>query len=152
MKQALIILEQFWEASSKAIFIKFGNGQEWYNKMFGENTKQVSVKYLVKTPNRWRYKHQTSECAIYAHPIEEKVRAEYSRDKGNKYDQKKNITNAVAMTYEILVPIFLKKQFKKAISAFDNIVENTREIVRPNRNVKRKKIPKRTYSMGYKRL
>ena len=93
-----------------------------------------------------------SLCAIYAFPIEEKVREEYKSDEKRKYEQQINRTNALAMTQEILVGVFLKHQFRKAIAAFDDIVEKTREIVRPGRSVARNKKPKRLYSMNYKRL
>ncbi len=91
-------------------------------------------------------------CAAYAHPIEEKVIKEYKADEKRKYDQKINRTNALASTQDILIAVFIRKQYKKALNAFDKIVESTREIVRPNRKVERKKKPKRPYSMNYKRL
>ncbi len=95
-----------------------------------------------------------SLCAIFSHPIEEKVREEYSKENNPeiKHDQKINRTNAISMTQEILIGIFIRKQIKKAFVAFDKIVESTREIIRPNRNVKRKHRPKKLYSMNYKRL
>lgn len=91
-------------------------------------------------------------CAAYAHPIEEKVREEYKADEKRKHDQQINRTNAIATTQDILISVFLRKQFKKAIEAFDKIVFGTREIIRPNRKFERKKRPKRPYSMNYKRL
>jgi hypothetical protein len=91
-------------------------------------------------------------CAVYAHPIEERVRAEYKSDQNRKHDQKINRTNAISMTLDVLIPIFVRKQYKKALNAFDEIVSGTREIVRPNRTVPRKKRPKVPYSMNYKRL
>jgi hypothetical protein len=36
------------------------------------------------------------------------------------------------MTLDVLIPIFVRKQYKKALNAFDEIVSGTREIVRPN--------------------
>ena len=91
-------------------------------------------------------------CAAYAHPIEEKVMAEYEADNKRKYDQKINRTNALSMTMEIMVAIMIKKQIGKAISAFDQIVSKTREIIRPGRKSPRNKKLKRTYSMNYKPL
>ena len=91
-------------------------------------------------------------CAVYAHPIEERVRAEYKSDENRKYDQKINRTNAMSMTLDVIIPIFVRKQYKKALKAFDEIVSGTREIVRPDRVVPRKKRPKKLYSMNYKRL
>ncbi len=78
-------------------------------------------------------------CAAYAHPIEEKVIAEYKADQKRKYEQKINRTNALAMTQEIMVGLIIKKQYEKALEAFDRIVAGTREIVRPGRKNERNK-------------
>lgn len=91
-------------------------------------------------------------CAAYAHPIEERVVKEYKADQNRKFDQKINRTNAISMTQDILIAVFLRKQFEKALNAFDKIVEDTREIIRPGRSNPRKKKPKKPYSMNYKRL
>lgn len=91
-------------------------------------------------------------CAAYAHPIEEKVIAEYGADQNRKHDQKINRTNAIANTMDILVPIFIRKKYKEALQALDKIIENTREIVRPGRSNPRKKKPQKLYSMNCKRL
>jgi hypothetical protein len=56
------------------------------------------------------------------------------------------------MTQDILIGVVIKKKYEKALEAFDKIVANTREIVRPGRSFERKKRPKKTYSMNYKRL
>lgn len=91
-------------------------------------------------------------CAAYAHPIEERVIAEYKADKDRKFGQKINRTNALATTQNILIGVMIKNQFQKALEAFDKIVENTREIIRPGRSFERNKRPKKSYSMNYKRL
>jgi hypothetical protein len=91
-------------------------------------------------------------CAAYAHPIEEKVVAEYRADEKRKHAQKINRTNALSMTQDIMVGTFIKKKYEEAMEAFDKIVVNTREIVRPGRSFERKKRPKKPYSMNYKRL
>ena len=91
-------------------------------------------------------------CAAYAHPIEEKVIEEYEADKKRKFDQKINRTNALDMTMDILVPAFVRKKYREALQAFDQIVEKTREIIRPGRLNPRIKKPKRPYPMNYKRL
>lgn len=91
-------------------------------------------------------------CAAYAHPIEDKVTEEYKADLNRKHDQKINRTNALSMTQDILMAIFIRKKFEKALKAFDNIVENTREIIRPNRSVPRNNRIKKPYYMNYKRL
>jgi len=91
-------------------------------------------------------------CAAYAHPIEEKVIEEYEADQNRKYDQKINRTNALATTMDILVPTFVRKKYQEALQAFDQLVEKTREIVRPGRSNPRNKKTKRLYSMNYKRL
>ena len=93
-----------------------------------------------------------SLCAAYAHPIEEKVVEEYRADQTRKFDQKLNRTNALSMTQDILIGVFIRKQFKKALAAFDEIVYETREIIRPERKFERHKKPKKPYSMNYKRL
>ena len=91
-------------------------------------------------------------CAAYAHPIQDRIVKEYKADQNRKFDQKINRTNALSMTQNILIAVFLRKQFEKAINAFDKIVAETREIIRPGRSNPRKKKPKQLYSMNYKRL
>lgn len=91
-------------------------------------------------------------CAAYAHPIEQRVTDEYKADKERVHDQKINRTNALSMTQDILISVMIKRQYKKALEAFDDIVEKTREIIRPGRSEPRKMKPKRPYSMNYKRL
>jgi hypothetical protein len=91
-------------------------------------------------------------CAAYAHPIEERVTAEYKADKNRKYGQKINRTNALATTMDILVPTFVRKKYKEGLAAFDSLVWQTREIVRPGRSNPRNKKQKKPYSMNYKRL
>lgn len=91
-------------------------------------------------------------CAAYAHPIEEKVVAEFRADGTRKHPQKINRTNAIATLQDSLVGIFIKKRFQQALDAFDKIVYQTREIIRPDRRIPRKHRPKRNYSMNYKRL
>jgi hypothetical protein len=91
-------------------------------------------------------------CAAYAHPIEEKVVEEYKADQNRKFDQKINRTNAISMTQDILIAVFLRRQFEKALNAFDKIVAETREIIRPGRSNPRNKKQKQLYSMNYKRL
>jgi len=93
-----------------------------------------------------------SLMAAYAHPIEEKVRAEYKADENRKYNQKINRTSALAMTRDILTGMFGKGDHQGALKAFDNIVTKTREIIRPNRKNQRKHRPKKTYSMNHKPL
>ena len=90
--------------------------------------------------------------AVYAHPVEEKVKQEYKANGKRKHDQKINRTNAISMTQDIIIAVLLRKQFALALSAFDKIVYDTREIIRPGRNVPRKKKQKKPYSMNYKRL
>ena len=83
--------------------------------------------------------------AAYAHPIEERVRKEFKADKGRKYSQKINRTNAISMTRNILVGVLLKQQYEKALKAFDDIVYSTREIIRPDRKNERKHHQKKPY-------
>ena len=90
--------------------------------------------------------------AAYAHPIEERVRKEFKADKQRKYDQKINRTNSIAATKDVLISIFIKKQFSAAIAALDDIVYKTREVIRPDRKNERKHHQKIPYRMNYKRL
>ena len=91
-------------------------------------------------------------CAAYAFPIDEKVREEFKADENRKHNQKINRTNAIAMTKDILIAIFIRKEYKKALKAFDDVVFKTREIIRPGRSEERNHRPKKLYSMNYKRL
>jgi hypothetical protein len=91
-------------------------------------------------------------CASYAHPIEDKVIEEYKKDENRKYNQKINRTNAISMTQDIMIGVLIRKQFGKALKAFDEIVKNTREIIRPGRSEPRNKKAKKPYAMNYKRL
>lgn len=91
-------------------------------------------------------------CAAYAHPIEEKVIAEYKADKDRKHSQKINRTNALSMLKSILIPIYIKNKFKKAMQAFDELVYKTREIIRLDRKNPRNHKPKKLYNMVYKRI
>ena len=91
-------------------------------------------------------------CAAYAHPIEAKVTQEYEADKERIHDQKINRTNAIRTTMDILVPTFFRKKYREALNAFDLIVYNTREIVRPDRSNPRYKQQKKPNCMNYKRL
>jgi len=93
-----------------------------------------------------------SLMAAYAHPIEEKVRAEYKADSNRIHDQKINRTSALAMTREILIGMFIKTDYRGAMKAFDQIVSKTREIIRPGRKNERNHRPKKPYSMNHRPL
>lgn len=91
-------------------------------------------------------------CAAYAHPIEERVVAEYKADQNRKHSQKINRTNALATFMDMAIPMFLKKNVHAALAAFDSIVYRTREIIRPGRKVPRDKKTKKLRHMNYKPL
>jgi len=93
-----------------------------------------------------------SLCANLAFPIEEKVKKEYEQEKELKHRQKINRTNALSMTREVCIGLFLKNLLKRALKAFDKIVKTTREIIRPDRKNERNHHLKRLYHMNYKRL
>ncbi len=93
-----------------------------------------------------------SLCANLAFPIEERVRKEYEEEKRQQHAQKINRTNALSMTRDICISLFLKKSVHQALKAFDEIVRSTREIIRPGRKNDRKHLRKRLYHMNYKRL
>jgi len=50
-----------------------------------------------------------------AFPIEEKVKKEYEQEKALRHQQKINRINALSMTREICIGLFLKKLIKKAL-------------------------------------
>jgi hypothetical protein len=90
-------------------------------------------------------------CAILAFPIEEKIKKEYEAEK-QKYQSKINRTTALANYRDAMVPIFIKRMFRQALQAFDNIVRVTTEIIRPGRLLPRKHRTKKQYYMNYKKL
>ena len=90
--------------------------------------------------------------AVYAYPVEERVREEYKAGQKRKYDQKINRTNSIAANLSISIALFIRREFERALNAFDEIVYNTRELIRPNRNNKRKKRIKPPYPMNNKGL
>lgn len=85
-----------------------------------------------------------SPCSMYALPIEQKVRAECQADPNRKHPKKINRTQALRATYEVLIPVFIKKLCQKAMECFDDLVFKTTEIVRLNRkNPRMHKAPKK---------
>lgn len=95
-------------------------------------------------------------CAVFSHPIEEKIYKEYDQErntkKRNKHQQKINNTHAYATLCDLIVPIFEHKKVQQGIKVFDDIVYRTKEIVRPNRSNPRNKKPKKLYHQNYKPL
>lgn len=90
--------------------------------------------------------------AVYAHPIEERVRQEFKADEMREHSQKINRTNAVSNMQKLSVPLFLKNMANQALIFFDKIVYNTRELIRLNRKNPRNHKIKKAYSMNYKPL
>ena len=91
-------------------------------------------------------------CAVYSFPIEQKVREEYKADENRKHSQKINKTSAVNNIKINLVKLFLLNIVDRTMCILDRIIENTREIIRPNRSNKRNKKPKKTHYPNYKKL
>jgi hypothetical protein len=91
-------------------------------------------------------------CAIYAFPIEQKVKKEYQDGQKNKHPQKINRTNALSYCKGILTAIFIKRKPREALQAFEENVNKNREIVRPGRSNPRNHRPRRKYYMNYKDL
>ena len=87
--------------------------------------------------------------SAYAHPIEEKIKAEYKADQNKKHDQKINRTHALAMTRDMLVSLFARVDHTGTLNAFDQIISKTRDIIRPNRKNQRKHRLKIPYSMNH---
>ena len=90
-------------------------------------------------------------CAILAFPIEEQVKKEYEVEK-QKYQSKINRTTALANYRDAMVAIFIKRMYKRALDAFDNVVKKTTEIIRPGRLLPRKHRTKKLFHMNYKKL
>lgn len=93
-----------------------------------------------------------SLCAAFAFPIEQKVKQEYETACENKHPQKINRTNAYANTRNIATSLLIKEKVNQAINAFDAIVYQTREIIRPNRSNPRNHRPPKPFYMNYKDL
>lgn len=91
-----------------------------------------------------------SLCAALAFPIEERVVKEFKSDPDATHPRKINRTFAYWQAKTILIGMFIKKMFKRALSVFDKQVEDNTEIVRPGRSNPRKKRPPRMYHMNYK--
>jgi hypothetical protein len=111
----------------------------------GKTAKAVKQDFYAKT-------FLLTMCAAFAHPIEEKVTAEYKADEARKHSQKINRTNALADLSDMLLPMFVKRKFCEALCAFDVLVYKTREIIRPGRSNPRKHRPKKQHYMNYKKL
>jgi len=89
-------------------------------------------------------------CTLLAFPIEERVRKEYEEDKKTKHTRKINRTFALGSFNDVVVALLIRKNFQRTIEAFDQLVERTTEIIRPNRTFTRSHKQKRIYNMNYK--
>ena len=151
---SLIDTEQYPNEQFKELYHFRWNEEEAYkllkNRIELENFSGKTAKAVKQDFHAKMFLMTLS--AAYAHPIEERVKREFKADKKRKYDQKINRTNSISMTKDILIGVFIKQQYEKALKAFDDIVYNTREIIRPNRKNERRHHQKKTYSMNYKRL
>ena len=58
------------------------------------------------------------------------IKEEFKADEKRKFNQKINRTNALATARNSLINLFLKEIIQKTLIAYDNIVFNTREIIR----------------------
>jgi Transposase DDE domain len=91
-------------------------------------------------------------CAIMAHPIEQRVRKESQADNNRKHARKINRTNALSFCRTHWDKLWINRKIKRALAAFDDILLQTCEIVRPGRKFKRQHKQKKPPSMEYKRL
>jgi hypothetical protein len=94
-------------------------------------------------------------CAALSFPIEEKVRQESLQEKNNnqrKHEKKLNHTSALGMLYDIAIGLFIEKDIKNALDAFDRLMMKTCEIIRPGRTNPRNHKPKKVYYMNKKKL
>lgn len=77
-------------------------------------------------------------CSTLTFPIDQKVKDEYNAEKtGNKYDQQINKVDALAETRSNLIHLLIKKLHQTSIDCMDLIIESSRDIVRPNRKMRR---------------
>lgn len=90
--------------------------------------------------------------AIYSFPVAARVEEDFQAGSGRRHDQQINRTQAVCATKEILAVVFILASGSIALAAFDSIVYNTREIVRPGRTNPRNHRQKKPHYMAYKRL
>jgi hypothetical protein len=94
-------------------------------------------------------------CAALSFPIDEKVRRESLAEKNNnqcKHEKKLNHTSALGMFHDIAIGIFIKKDIKNALAAFDKLMAKTCEVIRPGRANPRNHKPKKAYCMNKKKL
>ncbi len=111
----------------------------------GKTAKAVKQDFFAKI-------FMMTMCAAFAHPIDEKVKAEHKADEERAHSQKINRTHALAFLQDSLIAMFLKNKIRQGIIEFDNIIERTREIIRPNRKNHRKHRQKKPPNMNYKPL
>lgn len=90
-------------------------------------------------------------AAVMAFPIAEKVK-QISPNSKRKHPHQINRVNAVALVRDMAINFLKGKLIRKALTAFDNVLSRTTEIVRPGRKVPRKKGRKKPPSMNYKQL
>jgi hypothetical protein len=94
-------------------------------------------------------------CAALSFPIDEKVKKESLQEKNNrqrKHQKQINHTSALEMFYDIAVGVFIKKNIKGALEAFDRVMTKTCEIIRPDRTNPRNHKIKKAYYMNKKKL
>ena len=94
-------------------------------------------------------------CATLCHPIENKIREEFRKEKtGNQYDQKLNRSYALGTTKSKLLNLFFRKNIGKLLKLLDAMIHRVRELIRPGRHHKRNRKSKRAkiYSTNYKSI
>lgn len=91
-------------------------------------------------------------AGIYSFPVSKRVEEDFKAGHKRKHDQQINHTQAVCSTKEILAVVFVLASGSIALAAFDSIVYNTREIIRPGRTNPRNHRQKKPHYMAYKRL
>ena len=93
-------------------------------------------------------------CAIMSFPIEEKIRKENKANQTRKYKQQINKTSVVANVKSSWFAIWLKDKLSEILESLDKIFYGAKEIIRPDRKVKRKKYryPDKKLSPPYKRI
>ena len=86
-------------------------------------------------------------CAAFSHPLNERIKNEKPKYQINR-------TQSLASIAKMPVSLFIKGRavYRSVITAFDNIILKTIDIIRPGRKFIRRNRQKAKFSMNYKRL
>lgn len=130
-----------WDIEEGYKLFKCRVGMEVFS---GKTARAVRQDFLAKA-------FMMTMCATLSFPIEEKVRKE-NKVTTNKHPQKINRTNALAICKEVWTGLWIRSMIEKSLSAINDILEKTCDIIRPGRKFPRNHKAKKPPSMEYKQL